>query len=119
MLKMYKFKKMTSLFVILSIIFTTLLCFAGCAKYDKSDFIGKTSLEIEDEYGSFDHIIGIRNENGLYRDEDGLYRNCSCGYIIEEERVGFLGTDPAVYYYIIFNENGVAVNCEEGYRPGG
>ena len=51
--------------------------------------------------------------------EDGLFRQCRCGYTIEEPRVGYLGTSPEVLYFITFDKNGVAIECEKGYRPGG
>ena len=85
----------------------------GCsAKYNADDFIGKTSTQIEAEFGTFDCC-------GMPASEDGLYRNTACGYTIKESRVGFWGTEPEVLIYITFDENGIAVACEEGYRPGG
>ncbi len=87
--------------------------FAGCGcKYSADDFIGKTSAQIEAEFGTFDCC-------GMPKSENGLYRNTACGYTIKEPRVGFLGTDPEVLIFISFDENGIAVACEEGYRPGG
>lgn len=86
---------------------------AGCSpKYSTNDFIGKTSAQIEEEFGTFDCC-------GKPASEDGLYRNTACGYTIKESRVGFLGTDPEVLIFISFDENGIAVACKEGYRPGG
>ena len=98
---------------ILLICSVLVLALAGCdAKYDAADFIGKTSAQIEAEFGTFDCI-------GMPVSEDGLYRNTACGYTIKEPRVGYLGTDPEVLFFILFDENGIAVACEEGYRPGG
>ena len=51
--------------------------------------------------------------------EDGLYRDTACGYTVKESRVGFLGTDPEWLVFIRFDENGVAYDTYEGYRPGG
>ena len=85
----------------------------GCgSKYHPEDFIGKTSLEIEAEFGAF-HCCGMP------AGEDGLYRNTACGYTIREATVSFLGTDPEILFLITFDENGRAVSCREGYRPGG
>ena len=94
--------------------FTMFMCsFVGCSpKYSADDFVGKTSAQIEAEFGTFDCC-------GMPISEDGLYRNTACGYTIKESRVGFLGTDPEVLFFISFDENGIAVACEEGYRPGG
>ena len=84
----------------------------GCSKYDESDFIGKTSAQIIEVYGEFDCI-------GMPADADGLYRNCRCGYTNQESRTGFLGAEPEVLFFIVFDSNGIAVKCEKGYRPGG
>ena len=90
-----------------------LMSLAGCnAKYNAEQFIGKSSAEIEQEYGRFDCVT-------MPRSADGLYRNCDCGYTIKEPQVGYLGTSPEVLFFITFDENGIAVSCEEGYRPGG
>ena len=86
---------------------------AGCSsKFNEEDFIGKTSVEIENEYGSFDCTE-------MFADEDGLYRKCKCGYTIKESQMGFLGTSDEILYFISFDENGIAVKCDEGPRPGG
>ena len=86
---------------------------AGCgSKYREDDFVGKTSLQIENEYGKFDCI-------GMPVSADGLYRSTACGYTIREARVGFFGTNPEWLFFISFDENGVAVDTYEGYRPGG
>ena len=92
-----------------------LLFLAGCGTgqtYHAEDFLGKTSAQIEEEYGSFDCC-------GMPVGEDGLYRNTSCGYTIRAPRQGFLGTDPELLFFICFDENGVAHDTYEGYRPGG
>ena len=80
--------------------------------YRTDDFIGKTSAEIEAEFGTFDCCLMPANE-------DGLYCNTACGYTIKESRVGFLGIVPEVLIFIRFDENGMAISCQEGYRPGG
>ena len=51
--------------------------------------------------------------------EDGLYRGSRCGYTIKEPVTGWLGTSPEVLFFIIFDQDGIAVSCEEGTRPGG
>ena len=89
-----------------------LFSLAGCGRYHKDDFIGKTSAQIETEFGAFDCC-------GMSADDDGLYRSTACGYTIKKPRKGFLGTDPEVLFFIHFDENGFAVSCEKGYRPGG
>ena len=90
-----------------------LLSLAGCANtYNEGDFIGKTSAQIETEFGPFDCI-------GSSASADGAYRNTACGYTIREPRVGFLGTDPEWLFFICFDENGIAYDTFEDYRPGG
>ena len=89
-----------------------LLLTACTAPYREADFIGKTSRDIESAYGAFDCVT-------MPAGEDGLYRSCRCGYTIEEVRPGFWGAVPEKLFFVIFDEAGIAVSCEEGYRPGG
>ena len=96
--------------VILSVLVVLIL--TGCARYEKCDLLGKTSEQIMDIYGEFDCV-------GMPADTDGLYRNCCCGYMIRSSRTGFLGTAPEVLFFITFDSDGIAVDYEKGYRPGG
>ena len=90
-----------------------LLFLAGCnEKYHEKQFLGKNSVEIVNEFGQFDCTL-------MPAGEDGLYRSCRCGYTVKEPQAGFLGTTEEVLFYIHFDENGIAVSCDEGYRPGG
>lgn len=90
-----------------------LFSLGGCSsKYSADDFIGKTSIQIEAEFGTFDCI-------GMPISDDGFFRNTFCGYTIQESKKGFLGTDPEWLCFIRFDENGVAYDTYEGYRPGG
>ncbi len=105
----------TKRLLFLSALLLLIPLFVGCTgteKYTAEPFFGKTSAEIVAEYGAFDCTVMPPNA-------DGLYRSSSCGYTIKEPRVGFLGTSPEVLFFIRFDENGVAVECSEGYRPGG
>lgn len=101
--------KKTVALIIATILLMTL---AGCKEYQEENFVGKTSTQIMAEYGEFDCV-------GKPADADGLYRNTSCGYTVRESRIGFLETDPEVLFFVLFDENGIAVSCKEGYRPGG
>lgn len=97
------------------IIITVIL--TACSSYsvslfNESDFIGKTSADITAEYGAFDCT-------SMPIGDDGLYRSARGGYTICESQTGFLGTSPELLFFIIFDENGIAVECETGYRPGG
>ena len=99
----------------LSFAITLILVFAlsACSTpYREEDFLGKSSDEIVAEFGPFDCVM-------MPASDDGLYRNCRCGYTIKEPKIGFLGTSPEILFYIRFDENGIATKCEEGYRPGG
>ena len=101
---------------IVSVILSTVLCltsFTGCSdsRYDVDWIIGKTSAETIDKYGEFDCTYMSAGDDGLYRSK--------CGYTIKDLQRGFLGTSPEVLLFIRFDENGIAVDCEEGYRPGG
>ena len=101
-------------FLTVFIAFCILLPLVGCAaeKYGESDFLGKTSAQIEAEFGLFDCC-------GMPASADGLYRNTSCGYTIREAKADFLGTETEILFFISFDENGIAHACHEGYRPGG
>lgn len=107
-------KKIVLLLIIICLsLFFFVSCSAGSsAKYNEKDFIGKSSIEIVDEYGEFDCIT-------MPVCEDGLYKNCRCGYTIKEAKQGFLGISEEVLFFISFDENGNATECEDGYRPGG
>lgn len=86
---------------------------AGCSSgYHADDFLGKTSAEIISKFGPFDCIT-------MPVSEDGLFRNCRFGYTVKASQKGFPGTSPEILFFITFDENAVAVKCEEGYRPGG
>ena len=90
-----------------------MLSLAGCkVKYDESEFLGKTSAQIEAQFGPFDCC-------GMPPGTDGLYRNTACGYTLREARVGFFGSAPETLFFIFFDENGIARSCYEGCRPGG
>ncbi len=55
-------KKITTIFMSVCL----MLFLAGCGdKYKEEDFIGKTSLEIVEEYGPFDCVIASPGEDGL------------------------------------------------------
>ena len=103
-----KYMKKLLLLCLLSIIMLS-----GCGKkFDSDDYIGKTSAEIIDKYGEFDCVIGET-------DDSGLFRNTKCGYTSKEEQIGFLGKTEEEFYFIHFDENGVAYECDYGVRPGG
>ena len=102
-------KVLTSVLICICLV----LSLAGCSKaYDEADFIGKSSLEIIREYGEFDCVL-------VPAGEDGAYRSCRCGYTVKEVKSGFFGTSEERLFFILFDENGLAIDCEEGYRPGG
>ena len=103
--------------ILLTILAITLclFAFAGCSnksKYDTDWIIGKTSQEIIEVYGDFDCTLMPANE-------DGLYSKCKCGYTIKEAQQGFFGMSEEKLLFITFDENSIAIECEEGYRPGG
>lgn len=88
------------------------LALVGCSyKYNTEDFIGKSSAEIISQYGDFDCTT-------MSASDDGLYRNCRCGYTIREEQKGFFGKSAEILFFVVFDENGMAIECEEGNRPG-
>ena len=107
-----KKNRVTCIFLIFGIIFLSEI-FTGCTpKFDDKNFIGKTSSDIMNEYGAFDCTY-------LSADENGIYKNCKCGYTTKESTPGLLEASDEEIFFITFDENGIAVSCEYGYRPGG
>ncbi|MBR6783594.1 MAG: hypothetical protein IKM32_02775 [Clostridia bacterium] len=99
--------------VITLLLLTAAVLLVGCwSKYDENDFLGKSSKEIVAEFGDFDFA-------SRSADAEGVYRNAVCGYTVREKRTGLLDSKPEVLIFIHFDEDGIAVHCEEGYRPGG
>ncbi len=93
--------------------FLVIVMLSGCAKkFNPNNYIGKTSAEIIDEYGEFDYAVGEA-------DDTGLYRNTKCGYTSKEKQRGFFGTSEEEFFFIYFDQNGVAHKCDYGVRPGG
>ena len=98
---------MKNKYVLLAVIVLITICFFGCgkSKYDEDEIIGLTSVEIVEKYGDFDRPQG-------FPDEDGLYRDCYCGYLISEKSVGFYGSTELEYFMIYFDEDGLAQRCK-------
>lgn len=86
-----------------------MLCFSGCSKYNERKIIGKSSLEVEEKYGEFDKAMKDLNTYAE-RGQDGLYRNCDCGYMMPKNRF-FYELGYVEYFMIHFNENGIADKC--------
>ena len=95
---------------IVAIVVATLMASCSLLKlYDKEWIIGKSADEIIERYGEFD--IGMPEEDGSYS---------KGAYMTKEKRVGFLGTDPAEYCMIYFNDEGYAYMIVDKYViPGG
>ncbi len=105
-------KKKSIILVVISIFIMVFLLFVAnrSSKYNEKDFAGKTSAEIINQYGQFDFVT-------LYPKEDGLYKNCKCGYIIQESSTGFWGTSREMMFFIVFDESGIATSCFESEIP--
>lgn len=95
---------------VLALLIGILFVMSGCKPYDANEFIGLNSIQIIEKYGEFDNI-------SMPAGPDGMYRNCSCGYIVSDSSKGFLGTTPGKVFVIYFDENGLAYNC--AYETGG
>ena len=103
-------KKHIVVFVICAVF---LLSLAGChARFNEAAFVGNTSATIVSKFGPFDYTA-------MPAGEDGLYRNCQCGYTAKEPQKGLLGTSAEILFLITFDENGTATKFAYGYRPGG
>ena len=86
---------------------------SGCSQYWEADILGKNAAQIEETYGTFDLA------SASFVSTDSTYRGYGYGYLIRESYVGFLGTQPAKYFFIVFDENGIAVDCYNGYHCDG
>ncbi|MBE6579774.1 MAG: hypothetical protein E7651_08235 [Ruminococcaceae bacterium] len=93
----------------------TVLCtvLSGCGGYDTEWIVGKTSVEIQEQYGTFYMVKLLPDSRYVQADTEVLYTNAKGYYLIEDERVGWLGTYPEEYFVIRFDENGIAVDCYE------
>ena len=90
------------------LIILLILSISSCSSmhYDEKDFLGKTSLQIEAQFGKFDN-------HQSRADDDGLYKCTKCGYRLTPDKRGLWGTPiPGKYYMISFDENGVAHECQ-------
>ena len=66
----------------------------------------------------FTSAVGVEFDNvSMPKSADGLYRNCSCGYIVSQANKGFLGTTPVQVFMIYFDDDGLAYKC--AYETGG
>lgn len=92
--------------LLFAVIVLITICFSSCGKkqYAEDEIVGLTSIEIVEKYGDFDRMQGSPGE-------DGLYRDCACGYLVSEKQVGFFGTTPPEYFMIYFDEDGFAHWC--------
>ena len=106
---MKKAKRFISIFILCVLLSTVL---SGCG-YDEEWIIGKTSVEIQEQYGTFYRVKLLPDSRYVQADTEVLYTNAKGYYLIEEERVGWLGTYPEEYFVIRFDENGIAVDCYE------
>ena len=99
--------------LVLCVVFVLALVFSGCSKYQTSKIIGLTKEQVQEHYGAFDL-------NGApFITTDSSYRGYGYGYLIKESSVGYLGTHPAEYFFIVFDNNGIAIACYEGHHLNG
>ena len=90
-----------------------LLIVCGCSNYRKTDILGKTAQQITAQYGEFS-LVDVS-----FISKDSSYRGIGSGYTVRPSRVGFLETEPEVLYFIVFDKNGKASACYEGYHLNG
>lgn len=95
------------LFVIIGIIIIALVVICVTSnRYNEDRIIGKTRVEIEAMYGSFDITLGNLAVYEIPED----FSNAVWRY--------FMGGPTYNYLYIVFNENGYAKEIYKGCRPG-
>lgn len=103
---------MKKLIFCVSLIFL-FLAVSGCSQYRKADILGKNAAQIQETYGTFDLV------DASFVTTDSAYHGLGSGYLVKESRVGFLGTKPAEYFFIVFDKDGIAIDCYNGYHCNG
>ena len=99
--------------LLLCVVFLFALALSGCSKYHKANIVGLSKEQVLSYYGDFDL-------NGApFITTDSSYRGYGYGYLVKESRVGFLGTHPAEYFFIVFDSNGIATDCYKGHHLNG
>ncbi len=79
-------------------------------KYNGRFIIGSSIEEITSEYGDFDKVF--------YTDSSNITIS-GAGYLVQQEKKGFLGTSPEKYYMIVFDSTGKAISVSIGGGWGG
>lgn len=92
------------LFVEILIVAAYFVLFPTCFPYVDLYIIGKTKAEITAVYGE---------PNYKFREEYGYFIGKDNGFF------GLMKSNNDFYYYIYFDENGIAKSVEEGIQPGG
>ena len=95
--------------MIFSVIFILLLLiafFGENEKYDDKWILGKTKEQIVEKYGDFEWYVPRKNANEQVIGYVGMYT-------LKPKRVGFLGTENAIYFCIKLNIDEIAVECYE------
>lgn len=97
--------------VLLSILITLAVAVVCCQItywHHKNWIIGKTSLQIQEQYGEFDQA-------GMPPASDGLHKNCGCSYYITKKLYG----DYLYMFCITFDSDGRASQCRIERGPWG
>ena len=92
-----------------------LLSLVGCESdwmYDKDWITGKNSKQIQARYGAFDILPDKAPEEGLYKD-------CYCGYFLQINKRNWDERLPDEYLYIVFDANGTARRVYKYVTEGG
>lgn len=92
------------LFVEILIVAGYFVLFPTCFPYVDLYIIGKTKAEISAVYGE---------PNYKFREKYGYFIGKDNGFF------GLMKSNNDFYYYIYFDENGIAKSVEEGIQPGG
>ena len=91
--------------LLLCVVFLFLLMLPGCSKYHKANIIGLTKAQVLERYGDFDL------DGEPFMAKDGSYQGFGYGYLLQESYVGYLGTHPAVYFFIVFDKLYIMKMC--------
>lgn len=101
--RMKKHKKSLFIVIIISSLIGGLFWYYHPTHYQYNDrfIVGRSLEQITLRYGEFDKVFYADSENKIVN---------AAGYLVQQEKQGFLGTSWKKYYMIVFDSTGIAVS---------
>ena len=78
-------------------------------EYDEAWIIGKTKDQIVEKYGDFESYFTVEDPDGSFCYNEGVY-------IVKPAEKRIWTTYPPIIFEILFNSDGIAYACYEGYE---